>query len=45
MTEIGNPFDGEAARLMQQQRFTEQQVRDYVVLRYLKIGDTRALAH
>jgi hypothetical protein len=45
MTEIGNPFDGEAARLMQQQSVTEQQARDYVVLRYLKIGDTRALAH
>jgi hypothetical protein len=45
MTEIGNPFDGEAARLMQQQSFTEQQSRDFVVWRYLKIGDTRALAH
>jgi hypothetical protein len=28
MTEVGNPFDGEAARLMQQQSVTEQQVRD-----------------
>jgi hypothetical protein len=43
MTEIGNPFDGEAARLMQQQSFTEQQSRDFVVWRYLKIGDTRAV--
>ena len=46
MTEIDNPFDGEAARLMQQQpNITEQQARDYVVLRYLKVGDTRALAY
>ena len=45
MTEIGNPFDGEAARLTRQQSVTEQQARDAVVLRYLKVGDTRALAH
>jgi hypothetical protein len=45
MKEIDNPFDGEAARLMQQQSVTEQQARDFVVWRYLKIGDTRALAH
>lgn len=45
MTEINNPFDGEAARLFHDQGVTEQQARDYVVLRYLKVGDTRALAH
>ncbi len=45
MTEIDNPFDGEAARLFHEQGVTEQQARDYVVLRYLKVGNTRALAH
>jgi|GEM_PF-2902239 hypothetical protein len=45
MREIANPFDGEAARLFHEQDFTEQQARDYVVLRYLRVGDTRALAH
>lgn len=45
MTEIDNPFDGEAARLFHEQGITEQQARDAVVLRYLKVGDTRALAH
>ena len=45
MTEIDNPFDGEAARLFHAQGITEQQARDDVVLRYLKVGDTRALAH
>ena len=45
MTEINNPFDGEAARLMLQPGVTEQHARDYVILRYLNLGDTRALAH
>lgn len=45
MTEIDNPFDGEAFRAMQQPNVTEQNARDYVVLRYLNLGDTRALAH
>lgn len=45
MTEIDNPFDGEAARLFHEPGVTEQQARDVVVLRYLKKGDTRALAH
>jgi hypothetical protein len=45
MTEIDNPFDGEAARLFHGQGVTEQQARDFVVWRHLKIGDTRALAH
>ena len=45
MSEIDNPFDGEACRLMRAQGATEQQARDYVVLRYLRSGDTRALAH
>jgi hypothetical protein len=45
MTEVDNPFDGEAARLFHEQGITEQQARDFVVLRYLKEGDTRALAH
>jgi hypothetical protein len=45
MTEIDNPFDGEAARLFHEEGITEQQARDFVVLRYLKEGDTRALAH
>ena len=45
MTEIDNPFDGEAARLFHEQGVTEQQARDAVVLRYLKKGNTRALAH
>ncbi len=45
MTEIDNPFDGEVSRLMQQPGVTEQLARDYVVLRYLLLGDTRALAH
>jgi len=45
MTEIDNPFDGEAARIIHEQDVTEQQARDFVVLRYLKEGDTRALAH
>jgi hypothetical protein len=45
MTAIDNPFDGEAARLQGQENITEQQARDCVVLRYLKVGDTRALAH
>jgi hypothetical protein len=45
MTEIDNPFDGEAARLFHGQGVTEQQARDAVVLRYLKVGNTRALAH
>lgn len=45
MTEIDNPFDGEAARLFYHQDITERQARDAVVLRYLKVGDTRALAH
>ena len=45
MTAIDNPFDGEAARLQGHENITEQQARDCVVLRYLKLGDTRALAH
>lgn len=45
MLEIDNPFDGEAARLFANQDITEQQARDYVVRRYLMLGDTRALAH
>jgi hypothetical protein len=45
MTEIDNPFDGEAARLFHGQSVTEQQARDAVVLRYLKDGNTEALAH
>jgi hypothetical protein len=45
MTDIDNPFDGEAARLFHGQGVTEQQARDAVVLRYLKVGDTRALAY
>ena len=45
MTDIDNPFDGEAARLFHGQDVTEQQARDAVVLRYLKVGDTRALAY
>ena len=45
MTDIDNPFDGEAARLFHGQGITEQQARDAVVLRYLKVGDTRALAY
>jgi hypothetical protein len=45
MTEIDNPFDGEAARLFHGQGVTEQQARDAVVLRYLKDGKTEALAH
>jgi hypothetical protein len=45
MTEIDNPFDGEAARFFHEHSVTEQQARDHVVLRYLKLGDTRALAH
>lgn len=32
MTEIDNPFDGEAARLFHKQGVTEQQARDAVVL-------------
>lgn len=44
MTEIDNPFDGEAARLIRDQNVTEQQARDCVVLRHLMSGDTRALA-
>ena len=45
ITEIDNPFDDEAARIIHEQNVTEQQARDFVVLRYLKEGDTRALAH
>jgi hypothetical protein len=45
MTEIDNPFDGEAARLFHGQGVKEQQARDAVVLRYLKDGNTEALAH
>ena len=45
MIDVDNPFDGEAARLLQQPDVTEQQARDYVILRYLREGNTRALAH
>ncbi len=44
MTEIDNPFDGEAARIVRDRGGTEQNARDLVVLRYLLSGDTRALA-
>ena len=44
MTEIDNPFDGEAARLIRDQNVTEQQARDFVVRSHLMSGDTRALA-
>ncbi len=44
MTEIDNPFDGEAARIVREQGVTEQIARDFVVLRHLLSGDTRALA-
>lgn len=45
MTEIDNPFDGEASRIMQIHGATEQIARDAVVMRYLKEGNTEALAH
>ena len=45
MTEMDNPFDGEASRIMQKHGVTEQIARDAVVLRYLKDGNTEALAH
>ena len=45
MTEIDNPFDGEASRIMQAKGVTEQTARDAVVLRYLKDGNTEALAY
>lgn len=45
MTEIDNPFDGEAAAHIREQGAPEQAARDCVVLRYLAVGDTRALAH
>jgi len=44
MTEIDNPFDGEAARIVREQGVTEQIARDFVVRRYLLSGNTRALA-
>jgi hypothetical protein len=44
MTDIDNPFDGEAARIVREQGATEQIARDFVVLRHLLSGDTRALA-
>lgn len=45
MGEVDNPFDGEANRLVQEQNVTLQDARDFVVLRYLKDGNTQALAH
>ena len=45
MAEVDNPFDGEAARLVREQNVTLQEARDAVVLRYLKSGNTQALAH
>lgn len=45
MSEIENPFDGEVARYTQKDGATKQQARDFVVLRYLMAGDTRALAY
>lgn len=45
MKEIDNAFDGEAERHINEQHAAEQVARDMVVLRYLKEGDTRALAH
>jgi len=45
MDEIDNPFDGEAARIFHEQGVSEQEARDFVVLRYLRDGDTSALAH
>lgn len=45
MGEVDNPFDGEANRLLREQSVTLQQARDFVVLRYLKSGNTQALAH
>lgn len=45
MTEVDNPFDGEAVRLVREQSVTLQEARDAVVLRYLKSGNTQALAH
>lgn len=45
MTKIDNPFDGEAYRLIQEHGASEQVARDFVVLRHLHQGDTRALAH
>ncbi len=44
MTEIDNPFDGEAARIVRERGVTKQIARDLVVLRHLLSGDTRALA-
>lgn len=40
-----NPFDGEANRLLEDPKYTEQMARDEVVQKSLRNGDTRALAH
>lgn len=45
MTEIDNPWDGQAERFIREHNATEQDARDLVVLTYLREGDTRALAH
>ena len=45
MAETDNPFDGEADRHIREQNVTLQDARDFVVLRYLKDGNTAALAH
>lgn len=45
MTKIDNPFNGEAHRLVREHGASEQVARDFVVLRHLLQGDTRALAH
>ena len=45
MTEIDNPWDGEAERLIREHNATQQVARDLIVLEYLREGDTRALAH
>lgn len=45
MTEIDNPFDGEASRVMRDKGVSAQVAKDAVVLRYLKEGNTEALAH
>ncbi len=45
MREIDNPFDGEAVRLIRDQGMKGSDALDEVVLRYLRQGDTRPLAH
>ncbi len=44
-SDLDNPFDGEANHIAQETGATLEDARDYVTIKYLTEGDTRALCH